>query len=64
MVYTVPAAATTHVITELPANTGYTVTAVVSGSNYKVSVVPGGTTKTTSAKGVLNFDMAADGTIN
>ncbi len=60
--YTVPAAKTTHVITELPANKTYDVTATVAGGNHNISVEPG-TAFRTSAHGVLSFDVTADGTV-
>jgi len=63
LVYTVPAAATTHVITQLPANKPYAVTAAASGANWRITVAPGGSFAT-SAKGVLLFDVAADGTVS
>jgi len=61
--YAVPAAATTHVITEVSPNRAYTVTATPSGGNQKISVVPGSGPLKSSAKGVLLFDVAADGTV-
>jgi len=61
--YSVPAVATTHVITELPASKGYTVSATVTGGNHAISVVPGGSLKT-SAKGVLTFNVAANGAVS
>jgi len=59
--YTVPAAATAHFITELPANSGYAIS-VGSGANHSVSVTPGGP-YTTSAKGVLVFTVSATGVV-
>jgi len=64
LAYAVPAAATTHVVTELPPNKTYTVTATPSGGNHAIRIVPatGGALKS-SAKGVLLFDVAANGTV-
>ena len=61
--YSVPAVATRHVITELPANRAYTVSVTVSGGNHLVSVIPGGSLRT-SAKGVLSFAVASDGAVS
>ncbi len=61
--YAVPAVATRHVITELPANRAYSVSVTVSGGNHLVSVIPGGSLKT-SAKGVLSFAVAANGAVS
>lgn len=60
--YSVPKVATTHFITELPANSGYSVVAAVSGSNHNITVTPGGSL-TTSAKGVLTFTVSAAGVV-
>jgi hypothetical protein len=60
--YAVPAVQTTHVITELPANTTYTVSVTVAAGKHAISVVPGGSL-TTSAKGVLTFNVAANGAV-
>ena len=60
--YLVPKAATTHFITELPANSGYSVAAAASGSNHNITVTPGGSL-TTSAKGVLTFTVSAAGVV-
>jgi hypothetical protein len=60
--YTVPAVATTHFVTELPASAGYTVTVTVSGGNHLVSAVPVGPLST-SAKGVLTFTVSAAGVV-
>jgi hypothetical protein len=60
--YTVPKVATIHFITELPASSGYTVAAVVNGSNHDITVTPGGSL-TTSAKGVLTFTVSAAGVV-
>ncbi len=63
IVYTVPAVATSHVVTELPANKAYTVTATMSGANHRINIVPGGSLMT-SAKGVLAFHVEAVGTVD
>ena len=60
--YDVPAAATAHFITEVPANTGYTVTASLGAGSHTINVVPGGTLNS-SAKGVLSFIVSATGTV-
>jgi len=52
--YTIPNATTNHVITELPANTSYSVSVVVSGGNKTITVSPG-SGSTSSAHGVLSF---------
>ena len=58
--YSVPAIATTHVITELPANKGYTVSVALAAGKHLINVMPGGSFMT-SAKGVLTFTIAANG---
>ena len=55
-----PAVATTLVITDLPPNTGYSVSATVSGGNHTVTVAPG-SGFTTSATGTLYVNIAANG---
>jgi hypothetical protein len=60
--YSVPAVATTHVITELPTNSGYTVSVTVASGKHMISVMPGGSLMT-SAKGVLTFNLGANGAI-
>jgi hypothetical protein len=60
--YAVPAVQTTHVITELPANKTYSVSVTVAAGNHTISIVPGGSL-TTSAKGVLTFNAAANGAV-
>jgi hypothetical protein len=60
--YTVPAAQTRHVVTDLTPSTGYTVSVTVSGSNHVVTVAPGGTTQS-SANGSLSFAVTAAGTV-
>ena len=60
--YSVPAVATTHVITELPARSGYTVSVAVASGKHMVNVMPGGSLMT-SAKGVLTFNLAGNGAV-
>ncbi len=60
--YSVPNIVTTHFITELPANSGYSVAAVVDGSNLDITVTPAGML-TISAKGVLSFTVSAAGIV-
>ncbi|WP_255436906.1 hypothetical protein [Rhodanobacter sp. PCA2] len=62
VVYTVPAAVTHHVLTELAPATGYNISVASSGGNHTVTVSPGGT-YTSSAAGVLDFYVNADGTV-
>jgi hypothetical protein len=52
MTYTVPAATTTHWITGLKSDQGYTVATQTAGSDLKVTITPGGETKADSG-GVL-----------
>jgi Bacterial Ig-like domain (group 2) len=59
--YTVPAAQTRHVITDLTPSAGYTISVGVSG-NHSVSIVQGGSTFA-SANGVLTFQVSAGGQI-
>ncbi len=61
--YSVPAAAAQHVITELQPSTGYTVSVSTSGGTQAVTVSPGGS-YTTSAQGVLYFNVSAAGTVS
>jgi hypothetical protein len=60
--YTVPAAQTRHVITDLGPSTGYTISVTVVGGNHSVSIVQGGS-RTTSANGVLSFQVNASGLV-
>ena len=62
--YSVPAVAGYHVITDLPASTGYTVTATsANGSeNLDITVSVGGTARS-SSKGVLSFFLSAAGVV-
>ncbi|MEP6484426.1 MAG: hypothetical protein ABJB01_08245 [Rudaea sp.] len=62
IIYSAPKANTSHVITELPSNAGYSVSVVVSGSNHNLTVSPGGVFVTTP-KGVLNFAVSAAGIV-
>lgn len=61
--YTVPASAAEHVITELQPSTSYSVTATQSGSTLTVTVAPG-SGYTTSAQGVLHFNVSAAGAVS
>jgi len=58
--YTVPSAASHHVITDLAPTSGYAITVTADGANQTVSVSPGGTTMS-SSKGVLDFYLDANG---
>ncbi|MDR3389829.1 MAG: hypothetical protein P4L92_22555 [Rudaea sp.] len=60
--YSVPKVATTHFITELPPNSGYSAAATIDGSNHDITVTPGGSL-TTSASGVLTFTVSAAGVV-
>ncbi len=61
--YTVPAQAAEHVITELQPSTGYAVSVSVSGATQTITVSPGGS-YTSSAQGVLNFNVSAAGAVS
>jgi hypothetical protein len=58
--YTIPAATTHHVITELVPNSAYTVSTSTSGGVQVIKVSAGGSMQT-SANGTLSFDTAVDG---
>ena len=60
--YTVPAAATRHVITDLTPSGGYTISTGLSGSKHSISIIQGGSTKA-SANGALTFQVSAGGQI-
>ncbi|MDE2085450.1 MAG: hypothetical protein KGI64_11380 [Xanthomonadaceae bacterium] len=60
--YSLPAAATAHYITEVPANTGYAVTVSVNAGTHSISITPGGRFYS-SAKGVLSFTVSAAGAV-
>ncbi len=60
--YTVPAAQTRHIITDLTVSSGYTISVVVSGANHLVTISPGGSSMT-SANGVLSFQVNAAGQV-
>jgi len=60
--YNVPAAQTRHVITDLAPSTGYTISVILLGANHSVSLAQGGS-RTTSAKGVLTFQVSAGGLV-
>jgi len=60
--YSVPAAQTRHVVTDLAPSAGYSVSVTVSGGNHVVSITPGGTSSA-SANGVLSFAVTAGGLV-
>ncbi len=60
--YAVPKAQTSHLVTELPANAGYTATVAVNGNNHNVTIAPGGALMT-SPHGVLAFSVSPSGAI-
>ncbi|HLJ48142.1 MAG TPA: hypothetical protein VKU01_19140 [Bryobacteraceae bacterium] len=60
--YTVPAAQTLHIITDLGVSVGYSVSVISSGGSQVVTLAPGGTSMTT-ANGVLSFQVSAQGQI-
>jgi len=60
--YVVPAAQTRHVITDLTAHGGYTLSISPTGGNHMVTVTPGGNLQAT-ANGVLTFGVSASGTL-
>lgn len=60
--YIVPKAAATHLITELPANSGYGVAVAVNVSNLAITVTPGGSWPA-SNHGVLTFTVSATGVV-
>jgi hypothetical protein len=60
--YTVPAAATRHIITDLTPSAGYTVSVTASGGNHTITVTSGGSSSAT-ANGVLSFSVTAGGTL-
>ena len=60
--YVAPAAQTRHVITDLAPATGYTISVVAAGGNHSVSIAQGGSS-TTSANGVLTFQVNASGQV-
>src|SRR6185295_14711841 len=60
--YSVPAAQTRHVITDLAPLAGYTVSVAVSGGNHTVTITPGGSSSAT-ANGVLAFTVTAGGLV-
>src|SRR5712691_559653 len=62
--YVVPQAQTRHVITDLPPNATYNISASVASNQHTLTVTPtGGGAFTTSANGVLSFNVSADGTV-
>jgi hypothetical protein len=60
--YAVPAVQSRHIVSDLTAGAGYTVTVTASGGNHIVTVAPGGTRKA-SANGVLTFTVTAGGAV-
>jgi hypothetical protein len=60
--YTVPAAQTRHVITDLTPSGAYTVSVSVNGSTHVVTVTPGGSMHA-SANGVLSFSLTPAGVV-
>jgi len=62
IVYGVQPAAAYHVVTDLAPNTGYTVSTSANAGLRNITISAGGTSMS-SAKGVLNFYVAADGTV-
>ncbi len=60
--YTLPQMQTTHIVTELPAASAYSVTVSVSGGDHNITIAPGGSLST-SARGVLTFSVSASGTV-
>ncbi|HJU83924.1 MAG TPA: hypothetical protein VJ600_06915 [Holophagaceae bacterium] len=63
LAFTVPAAATTLVLTDLPGATGYTVTASLAAGKLTVQAAPG-SGFTTSANGTLYLSLGATGTVS
>jgi hypothetical protein len=60
--FTVPAAQTLVVVSDLPAGAGYSVTAGVAGGNLNVTLQPG-SGFTTSANGVLYVNVSSSGAV-
>jgi hypothetical protein len=60
--YSVPAAQTRHIITDLTPRAGYTVSVNVTGANHIVTVTPGGSLLA-SANGVLSFALTGAGVL-
>jgi hypothetical protein len=60
--YVVPAWQTRHVVTDLASSTGYTIVVTVAGGNHSVSIVQGGSS-TSTANGVLTFQVSASGQV-
>ncbi|MBZ5602288.1 MAG: hypothetical protein LAO79_08280 [Acidobacteriia bacterium] len=60
--YSVPAAQTRHVITDLTPSAGYSVSVSVAGGNHTVIVMPGGSAVATT-NGVLTFQVSASGQV-
>jgi hypothetical protein len=62
IIYTVPAASTRHVITDLTPQAAYTVSVSATGASHTVTVTSGGSLHA-SANGVLTFSVSAGGVI-
>jgi hypothetical protein len=60
--YSVPAAQTRHVITDLTPQGAYTVSVSATGGNHVVTVTPGGTMQA-SGNGVLTFSLTTAGVL-
>jgi hypothetical protein len=60
--YTVPAAQTRHIVTDLTPLVKYTISVSVAGGNQVVTVIPGGNTSA-SANGVVSFAVTAGGVV-
>jgi hypothetical protein len=60
--FTMPAASTRVVIADLPAGTGYKVTATINGGNLAVTAAPGGSFMTTD-RNTLYLQIGADGSV-
>jgi hypothetical protein len=60
--YTVPAAQTRHVITDLAPQAGFTVSVTVAGGNHLVTVAAGGS-RVATANGVLTFTVSPAGAV-
>jgi hypothetical protein len=64
IIYVVPALDTHHVITDLPPNATYNVSVGVASSQHTVTVAPSdGGAFTSSANGVLSFNVSAAGAV-
>jgi hypothetical protein len=61
--YTVPAASSQHVITDLKATTGYSIVVSTNGSTQQTITISPGGSYMSSAQGVLDFNVEADGAV-